>query len=111
MREIKFRYVDKSKGIIPDDYYWIEDLYNQQVLTHSDYLLQYTGLKDKNGVEIYEDYIVKSGDSIFVIKWVNCGFVGLRNGKHDHDIVSHKLYTHAFEVIGNTYENPELLEK
>ena len=82
-------------------------------------LMQYTGLKDKNGVEIYEGDVVKyqktfpnSGNPItkiyqYEIKWYEdldiYGGSDLLNGVGFRNVHSN------LEVIGNIYENPELL--
>ena len=64
---------------------------------------QYTGLTDKNGTRIFEGDIVKiSNDEIFEVKYEDGGFTaGLFLGDWD--------YGHV-EVIGNIYDNPELME-
>ncbi|WP_431030097.1 YopX family protein [Lysinibacillus sp. LZ02] len=79
-------------------------------------LMQYTGLKDKNGKEIYEgDILTDNGDEgpIFVeYSQEHAGFVFVDK----FDVQGPTLYTpkeisyEIFEIIGNIYENPELLE-
>ena len=76
-------------------------------------LMQFTGLKDKNGKEIYEsDYLEDQGGNIGEVIWNqdDCSFaVNWR----DADILE-SLYesdSKYFEVIGNIHENPQLLEK
>jgi uncharacterized phage protein (TIGR01671 family) len=77
-------------------------------------VLQYTGLKDKNGVEIYE------GDILRFKAWggKHQGFVKWEEGTCAYEIeISRTSYTgffrdpaRVYEVVGNTYENPELLK-
>lgn len=73
-------------------------------------LMQSTGLKDKNGVEIYEGDIIKNSyDEIYTVKWFDAAFYleEKYNGGFDY----HELHLEDNKkVIGNIYENPELLE-
>lgn len=74
----------------------------------------YTGLKDKNGKEIYEGDIVRDEvaeekyslfePAIFTVEWVEMGFL-LRD--KSGTIWDYSL--RGMEVIGNIYENPELI--
>jgi len=72
--------------------------------------MQSTGLIDKNGVEIYEGDIIKNSyDEIYTVKWFDAAFYleEKYNGGFDY----HELYFEDNKkVIGNIYENPELLE-
>lgn len=78
-------------------------------------LMQYTGLKDKNGVEIYEGDIVKyktfyygkEKEHIVEVKWEKeaTDLFG------EPDFIGFLARWEGGEVIGNIYENPELLDK
>lgn len=82
-------------------------------------LMQSTGLKDKNGVEIYEGDIVKVTNHPFQKKEDSAGIEidgDYLIGWSDHnltwlagDLLLYQLKPYI-EVIGNIYENPELLE-
>ena len=75
-------------------------------------LMQFTGLKDKNDKEIYEGDILKcDDDKLRQITWYELG-AGWRVGINDKDTYFNGLgvYANTFQVLGNIYENPELLE-
>ena len=124
VREIKFRAWNKEHSIMfgVDEIrrdYLSEDARQIAFIRNDCDLMQYTGLRDKNGKEIYEGDItnhgiIRFGDNYMTetigfyledIEWCN------RGGKKHHD--THTLFanTTKFEVIGNIYENPELVER
>ncbi|MFB8539639.1 YopX family protein [Enterococcus thailandicus] len=94
-------------------------------------LMQSTGLKDKNEVEIFEGDVVRSFSNINrvsdphltqtieptynnkIVIYSNGAFVLSDDGKREYaGVLNHYAgaMTKDFKVIGNIYENPELLE-
>ena len=74
---------------------------------------QYTGLKDKNGKEIYEGDIVKARSKrvncVYEVYWEERGCQFRCCAHRDRQFDKTHLMDWADEVIGNIYENPELL--
>ena len=110
MRELKFRAWRKEQGMyIVERLDFFEEFtaaFEDNEGLHNggeDILMQYTGLKDKNGVEIYEGDITKAGDLICVIEFNNGKYVATweheRGAKRSPDITFR-----IHEVIGNIYE-------
>jgi uncharacterized phage protein (TIGR01671 family) len=141
MREIKFRYWSMGPHIRMV-YFTLDELYSstskheeqtgigemksvveiteKNGLAGSEQLMQYTGLKDKNGKEIYEGDIIQEGsgpcgDTRGVVENVNGDTVVRFLPGSIPDDWNHEYYPvfglmdHS-EIIGNIYENPELLE-
>ena len=124
MREIKFRAWDSVQEVmLPVENI---DFRNDLITLNEDdnsltdtfemiTLMQYTGMKDKNGKEIYEGDIVGSlhmraevifEDGSFRFKWVDK--ITKRVRKYNEPMF--KNTNIVFEVMGNIYENKELLE-
>lgn len=72
-------------------------------------LMQFTGLKDKNGKEIYEGDVVQVGGHVMDVRWVGAGFWLVKPELSDVEL--HQNTAKNIEVIGNIYENPELVEE
>lgn len=94
---------------------------SKRIAAHRAVLMQYTGLTDKNGVEIYEgdilEYISPEEDEPprdkYVVEWFGHGFTAARwkKGAPQRQGIDGLVdCDQDMRVIGNIYENPELLE-
>lgn len=130
MREIKFRAWDnENKEMLKvqeldfeDTFYGGRlairtDQYNDYFDLEDMILMQFTGLKDKNGKEIYDGDIVKNSfylEHKFEVCWKECSWY-LKNVKTSEYIRLEEIFSlrphYDLEIIGNIYDNPELLEK
>ena len=116
MREIKFRAWDKEKKIMILDLNGWSKGYSKKYE-----LMQFTGLKDKNGKEIYEGDIIKylpDPMPLRIVEWYEYGYTckytkpikGIL-GKGFFEINSGTLsFLESCEVIGNIYENKDLIK-
>ena len=126
MREIKFRAWVKDRKAIFEvvliNYvtkkvtYLLERVGHLLSIRHEKFnniiLMQYTGLKDKNKKEIYEGDILfeSSEEKYFKVVFENASFRAEAEGDFEEyslDLID--VVAQGCEVVGNIYENPELL--
>lgn len=111
-REIKFRAWSKESNKMMNWYFIksVNNLTKLLTLNHVE-VMQFTGLTDKNGKEIYEGDVLKASDSIIEIEYKGRGFEGIYLNKDEmfNSPIQNNNYLY-WEIIGNIYENPELLK-
>lgn len=113
MKKNKFRVWDKEGGkmLYPDGFF-VMDLVEDGIV-----LMQYVGLKDKNGTSIYEgDVLGKNGHNYWVgYEPSSAQFWGRKRNKTGlplPEIIAEEWDDGLnYEVIGNIWENPGLLEE
>ena len=123
MREIKFRAWDtkaKQMHYEPKEDGFLDGIHPTFVLHYRLFpphdarfeLMQFTGLKDKNGKEIYEGDVVNYDRESFangltgLVEWSGSGFY---IAKHIQLVTLVEKFNSDIEIIGNIHENPELL--
>jgi uncharacterized phage protein (TIGR01671 family) len=80
-------------------------------------LMQFTGLKDKNGREIYEGDIIRSNSHSpdrFTVEFIEGGFCATHPGLDGYPTDLNHFYPSVgclIDVVGNIYENPDLLTR
>lgn len=116
------RMYQPDEVMVGDGNIWIVDedsVTGDWIVNNDIHLMQSTGLKDKNGKEIFEGDILTNGiDIVDVRNHETLGFYTLVNGREvffghgtsieefEEDIEG---FTEITEILGNIYENPELL--
>jgi len=117
MREIKFRAWDREEkymgfvlGMYLEKNGWVDietgkeesDTEDRTRLKNVD-LMQYTGLKDYKNREIFEGDVLTIGTRKIVVEWTTKKRIGFNiSGQYKREL--------PIEIIGNIYENPELIK-
>ena len=116
MREIKFKiWIEEKKEMLEDFEIYDICLINKcaEFVFGKAKFLQYTGLKDKIGKEIYEGDVIRGGDTTYFVEWDEYHFRFSIKGKPDgfshYQAISMASQINKVKVIGNIYENTNLV--
>ena len=116
MREIKFR------GKMPNGAWVYGSFWNHPVypdiiedyathrLVDRDTVGQFTGLKDKDGKEVYEGDILANSHDVRVIEWRDYQW-SMVSHTHPFQATVPMIWIGGYKVVGNIYDNPGLLER
>lgn len=125
MREYKFRaksvktnewvYGSLLRDEIQKKYYIVDNESGVGKEVDENTIGQYTSLKDKNGVKIYKGDILKYSDEdtaivVFNEKYSYFMVKPIQDFYFDSDVLGHTIEYNQVEVIGNIYDNLELLK-
>ena len=129
MRELKFRaWVKAEKRMLPVgeidfdyEFAYLEEENGYRCERDFDEIefMQFTGLKDKNGKEVFEGDIIKDSEDFIAQVVYDKEYAGFGLNYQPFDLVDglsvtfeelKNEYRNTFKVIGNKYENPELLK-
>lgn len=114
MKEIKFRcWYDNKMHKVEDISFKHKtiNLFAADIINFRDgILMQYTGLEDKNGIEIYDGDILRIDDEYWLVQYdIEDAMFTLY---YDNVIENFSnMNSKWFEIIGNIYENPELFKE
>lgn len=109
-REIKFRkWCDRTSVMIDGDSLAFEEYAPLAHLLTQEGIMQYTGLKDRNGKEIYEGDIHKLGDEVGAVEYHDGTYFVL--GEYCTRFLYQDLTEQKGEVIGNIFEHKELITR
>lgn len=106
-------YIDHISWL-EDELYCIGDGITYMVSAEDLVLMQSTGLKDKNGKEVFVGDIIKCTrgclHEVYIEKEYGGTYFGGMPAVYLKDLREGYAWTEHEEIIGNIYENPELLE-